>query len=197
MSEPGNLHSEVFSNLNLRETDDLIQIWRDNNRYEWTDEALQIVSQILQERLGELPSQNGPSYEPSPLKNEKPIEVGSPLNAYLDDEDLPEFYDPWNVLRLEKWIYRAAVGAIIITALQLLLDFSNYQRFWMTWFAGDARYNLVAGLLAILQISLYIGIEYIVMFLPLRALAEILKILMEMEFTSRGKRKFVEGITSV
>jgi hypothetical protein len=191
MSNPDDIRQEIYTNFNRKETDELVRIWQLNNRYEWTDEAIETVGKILQERLGDLPPQNEPNLEPpqSEVLDEKPFEDGSPLDAHLDDENLPEFYDPWEVLKLEKWINRTAVGVIIISAIQCLLYFPTYQRSAMAWFSGEIRYSLIAGVIAVVEIALAIFLEFIVVYLPLRALASILKILMEMEFTSRGARR--------
>ncbi len=189
MSEPGGLRSEIYNNLNLRETEDLAQIWQDNNRYEWTDETIQIVGEILQERLGELPSQDEPTFEqPQPVV----MGNGSSLDPHLDDENLPEFYDPWQVLRLEKWIEYAAFGFIILVAAQNSLQFSSYQQTALGYLFNDPRLSLIAAMIAIVWIAINIGIQFIVVYLPLKALAAILKILMEMEFASRGMRRTVE-----
>jgi hypothetical protein len=194
MADPENPRNEIYHNLNLRETEDLVQIWQENNRYEWTEEAMQIVGEILQARLGELPPQNAPTLETPPAKDKYRVEDGSPLDAHLDDEDLPEFYDPWKVLRLEKWMVRGAWGLIIVVSLQTLLQFSNYQRMALGWFfSSNTQAMGIAGIIGLLFIVLNIGIEFVIVYLPLRALAEILKILMEMEFASRGMRKYVEG----
>jgi len=55
--------NSVFNNLNLLETDDLIEIWQNNNRAEWSDTAFEVVQQILRTRLGQLPQQDEPTYE--------------------------------------------------------------------------------------------------------------------------------------
>lgn len=41
----------------LRETEDLLEIWQTNDRTTWTPEALEVIGQLLAERLGTLPPQ--------------------------------------------------------------------------------------------------------------------------------------------
>ena len=47
----------------LKETEELLEIWRANNRFEWSDAAFDIVKEILTERGIELPAQHEPMYE--------------------------------------------------------------------------------------------------------------------------------------
>ena len=44
------LHKQIYNELNLRETNDLLEIWQTNNRAEWSDIAFEIIKQILTER---------------------------------------------------------------------------------------------------------------------------------------------------
>jgi hypothetical protein len=53
-----NLREQIFNSMNIRETDDLIEIWKAHNISEWSELAFDVVKEILIERLGELPPQN-------------------------------------------------------------------------------------------------------------------------------------------
>jgi DNA-directed RNA polymerase subunit RPC12/RpoP len=57
------LRDQIYNSMNMKETDELIEIWETNNRYEWTDTAFDVVRQILLNRIGELPEQNDPVFE--------------------------------------------------------------------------------------------------------------------------------------
>jgi tetratricopeptide (TPR) repeat protein len=46
---------EIFDHLNLRETQDLLEIWEENKRDEWEGESFEIIQAILLERLGYVP----------------------------------------------------------------------------------------------------------------------------------------------
>jgi hypothetical protein len=54
---------QVYASLSQQPTDVLIEIWQSNNRVEWTDVALEVVREILQERSVELPPQGEPATE--------------------------------------------------------------------------------------------------------------------------------------
>jgi hypothetical protein len=56
-----NLRKQIYNNMNLRETEDLVEIWQENNREEWSDLAFNVLSEILIDRLGKLPKRDGQS----------------------------------------------------------------------------------------------------------------------------------------
>jgi hypothetical protein len=49
----------IYERMNLKETDELLEIWRYGDRDEWTDIALDIVKEILIDRLGKIPLEKG------------------------------------------------------------------------------------------------------------------------------------------
>jgi hypothetical protein len=46
----------IYNNLNLRDTEDLLEIWQERNLDEWNEEVFEIIEQVLTERLGYLPT---------------------------------------------------------------------------------------------------------------------------------------------
>jgi hypothetical protein len=54
--------NELFQTLNQKETDELIQIWKDNDRSQWSDTVFEIIQDILRARIGNLPSQKQTSF---------------------------------------------------------------------------------------------------------------------------------------
>jgi hypothetical protein len=50
----------IRSAMQDKETDELIQIWLVHDQTAWTDEAFEVVKELLIERLGKLPDQNMP-----------------------------------------------------------------------------------------------------------------------------------------
>jgi hypothetical protein len=50
----------IYSNLKLKDTEELIEIWTQNDREAWTDEAFNVIRELLLE-IGKLPEQNQPN----------------------------------------------------------------------------------------------------------------------------------------
>jgi hypothetical protein len=122
----------------------------------------------------------------------KGISVG--LNAILEiklnqiaagETGIPMLYKPQDVMWLEKWINRAAIAMIGITALVSIFNFSSTKQIASAYFinqpGGEASASIVAGVIITLNI---IGVSALYYFL-LRSLSSALKILMEIEFNSR------------
>ena len=52
------LSRSIRSNMQLKGSDELLAIWKKNDRLEWSDEAFAAIHDILLERLGNVPPQN-------------------------------------------------------------------------------------------------------------------------------------------
>jgi tetratricopeptide (TPR) repeat protein len=52
------LREQIYNDLNLRETKELVEIWQRKNLDEWQEEAFDIIKGILLERLGYVPIQS-------------------------------------------------------------------------------------------------------------------------------------------
>ena len=85
------LHDQIYSNMNMRDTDELLDIWQTNNRYEWTDMAFDVIRQILQKRIGQLPEQDDPVYEEEAEDNTEDEETDE---AAINETVIPELVDP-------------------------------------------------------------------------------------------------------
>ena len=59
------LRNTVYHNLNTKETDELLEIWVGNRRYEWSDIAFDVIRQILEERGMALPPQDEAKTSPA------------------------------------------------------------------------------------------------------------------------------------
>ena len=169
------LRKQIYSNFNLKETDELVEIWQKNDRVEWSEDAFSIIQEILQERLGELPSQNEPILEYTDDSEGE------------DDENLPEFYKPREVLRLEKCLNWAAIASIVASIISSLLGLKQMQQIVLSYFiVNGSGWDLVSWLIATVIFIFVVGLQSIIIYFPLKALGTILKILMEIEFNSRG-----------
>jgi tetratricopeptide (TPR) repeat protein len=49
------LLNQIYNNLLLKETEDLLEIWQKNDSNEWNEKVFEIVKEILVERLGYIP----------------------------------------------------------------------------------------------------------------------------------------------
>jgi hypothetical protein len=49
--------TQAYLNLEEKDTNDLLSIWENNDREEWTDDAFEAIRMILLKRMGSLPAQ--------------------------------------------------------------------------------------------------------------------------------------------
>ena len=171
----------IYNELNLRETEDLLEIWQANDRAEWSDEAFEVIQDILRTRGVVIPQQDKAIYE------HKEIEVYNFSDEELkiiDDENPPDFYDPLEVLRLSKWIELVVKTMIGLIVVQNLLNISTSWRIAQSYFVGS-KYFLGAYPVTFLIVAANIAIGILLIYMPLKFLSQILRILMEMEFRSR------------
>lgn len=182
------LRKQIYSNFNLKENDELVEVWQKNDRVEWSEDTFSVIQEILHERLGELPPQDEPILEYEDTEGEND-EDGADSGFLIDDENPPEFYNPHEVLQLEKWLNKAAIVSIVASAISSLIALPQTQRIILSYFMGDTSKNFVAWLITIVFFVFAVGVQSIIIYFPLKALGSILKILMEMEFNSRGVAK--------
>lgn len=58
MPDPNDLlHNSVYQSMQNKSTQELLEIWRDNDRVTWTEDTFSILQEILLERLGTIPEQ--------------------------------------------------------------------------------------------------------------------------------------------
>lgn len=55
------LSKRLYENMRQKSTDELLQIWKENDRTEWSDEAYVAIRQVLGERNVSLPAQAAPA----------------------------------------------------------------------------------------------------------------------------------------
>ncbi len=66
------LRTQMYSRLNLKDTEELLEIWRNHDTNEWIDEVFEVAEEILVERLGELPGFPVNSGRPGAMSRKKP-----------------------------------------------------------------------------------------------------------------------------
>jgi hypothetical protein len=176
--------NQVYNNLNQKETSELVKIWIKNDRFEWSDVAFEMIQKILEERGEERPQQGKPILEQS---DDDDTDL---LNLEYDDEpelsgstSQPVFYNPVDTLLLIDWIEWAAKASIYVAILNGIYS----QYFAIFSIASDFSAENVPELLKIIiAIGVNVFFSGFVSYLTLRAIAYVLKILMEFEHNSRG-----------
>jgi hypothetical protein len=164
----------------LKETEELLAIWQKNDRAEWSETTFDVLQEILQQRIGEIPPQGEPILKHIDVEDDEEIEAG--------DNNPPEFYKPREVLWLEKWLYRAAIASIVAAIIASLLELPRMQNIVWSYFTFKPESNSVAWLITIVIFVFVVGLQCILLYFPLKALGSVLKILMEMEFNSRAPK---------
>jgi hypothetical protein len=182
------LRDQIYNNMNLKDTDELLEIWQKNDHVEWSDSALDIVKEVLEKRGVEIPEQDDAIYEYDENYNEEPDEESYSFSEVdlkiIDDENPPDFYDPFEVLKIGKWLDLAAKAIVILTVIQTLFAFQTFKSISFSFFRNDPNSAFVY-ILVIIMMLIVVLIGVLIYYLPLRALSHVLTILMEMEFNSR------------
>lgn len=179
------LRGQIYNQMNLKETDELLEIWKTNDRTEWSDTAFEVIREILQERNGVVPLQNQPITENNSKGDEiENFDFSEAELKIIDDENPPAFYDPFDVIRTEKQIEMAARLMIGLIVIHNLANFSSSFRIVQGYFLNNPNSTAVY-LITFVLVAANASIGVLTIYFPLLALARILKILMEMEFNSR------------
>ena len=63
------LRKQIYLNFRQRETEDLLEIWRTHDRYEWSETTFDVIREILQERHVEPSPQSEPVYKAHKLRS--------------------------------------------------------------------------------------------------------------------------------
>jgi len=177
------LRKEVFNRLNLKETDELIEIWKKNDRVEWSETAFELTKEILEQRLGKLPTQNEPIFKRIEQGIDDPDKVFT-FDKFIDPNNAPDFYKPKEIIRISTWLNRVSNAAVAITIIVNIPEFVRLQRIIQSFFIGNPQWNFVAWPGALIIGGLATALQCYIVYYSLKALASILRILMELEFNS-------------
>lgn len=179
------LQKHIYNNLNLKETDELVEIWKTNDRVEWSEAAFDVLKEILEQRLSEIPSQNEPVFEHAKPEINDYFYENLPLGMFSDPDNAPVYYEPKEILWTSFWLNRVAKAAVVITIIVSIPEIIRLQRIVLSYFMGKMEWSFLSWLIASIVGSLEIAVECFIIYFSLKALASIIKILMEMEFNSR------------
>ncbi|PKN92656.1 MAG: hypothetical protein CVU44_13430 [Chloroflexi bacterium HGW-Chloroflexi-6] len=171
------VRNQIYSNLNQKTTDELLEIWVSNDQAEWSELTFELIEQLLLEREMEVPAQNQAILS----HDQEPKEESDPNTE--DEQDGPVFYKTEAVFRIIKWLELASIASlIVIPAWSMLLFLDLINNMLNTFNIGILLLGVIAAIVAF-AISV---LGAIMIYLSLRATAYILKILMEFEHNSRG-----------
>ncbi|WKZ47400.1 MAG: hypothetical protein QY306_16430 [Anaerolineales bacterium] len=176
------LFEQIYANLDLKETDELLEIWRTNNRAEWSDDAFAAIKKILASRSVDIPEQK--EFVPAEEKSVDD-ELEDWEEKLLDSESQPELYDPLDVLSINDNINLLAKASIIVYGLIGVLS-TPFVSFVMV---GMPIESISLGLYGFetLVILVNTGVRIGLTYFSLKALSRILIILVEIEFNSRKR----------
>jgi hypothetical protein len=166
------LRLSIFQSMQEKDTEELLQIWKKNNRKEWSDQAFEVIHDILSEKLGTVPEQNLPSNVDVP-ETKEPVE-----DEIAEEDDAEEVFHDANVVlriarlaRISSWLVLVLGVALII--LRLLSDLDNIRQ-GLSAFPGQAMYALIYGIVAN-------AITWGVNFIFLQAISQALYIFLDIE----------------
>lgn len=175
------MREQVRNSMNLKDTYELLEIWKVNNRIVWSDTAFEVVKEILHERIREIPLQNEPIFEQEDVKDNGGLDDWEA--KLVDNEEQPELYDPLKVITFSRNVDKLVIAVAIVYILLAALNFQPLRSYLVgiTVSINDVKISMPTMYTAVLSTFLQIILTY----LPLKALTYILRILMEMEFNSR------------
>lgn len=115
---------QLYRNLNQKGSNELIDIWQTNNRSEWTELAFDVIREILQERLIELPPQGEPVLESSNDQNDK---------NDISDMTLLQVYFSFNGrIGLSTYWLKGVIPSIVLSFIAggILGIISHYSKYY-------------------------------------------------------------------
>jgi hypothetical protein len=139
----------------------------------------------LGQRGVEIPEQDEPVHEPVEKEiDQEEYDFSEEELKIIDDENPPAFYDPFEVLLLTKrldWVMKIMIVFIVVYNI---FNYPSIRGITMGFFPANPNIMIVYVISAILALANAV-LNIIFMYIPLKVLVRILRILMEMEFRSR------------
>jgi hypothetical protein len=130
-----NLHQQITAAMQLKETDELLEIYQKQDTDEWSDQALEVVKEILIERLGSLPA----------VSSGKSGEAGN-----TEREDRDAYYNQLKVQQLLGRMIEAQERQVLV--LEEMLQRNNR---WTT--IGTLSLGIFLGLISTIIFMYFLG----------------------------------------
>ena len=178
--------NEIYQAMMIKTDEELVQIWQENDHVSWHDEVFEVIAELLQERLGVLPTQDEPIFSEEQRDEKITAILEEQKVIYGDPDNQPVFYDPAEIIKLDKWLKWASYIIVVSTLLANFRTFNQEGHYLIYIFRVQSASEIVFILLTTLITILMILGTCVLFYFVLYGLRLILKILMQMEFTSRG-----------
>lgn len=176
------LRKQIYASLNSKDTEELLDIWKTNDRVEWSELAFEVLKEILTERVKTLPEQSEPILEKDEEETADDLEDWE--SKILDSENQPELYDTLEVIDTVRNINKVAKAVIVIYAISSIVNSYFFAGILKGAISPD---GLVPALWNLFTTLVVTALQIAIVYFPLKALSHILRILMEMEFNSRKR----------
>ncbi len=166
----------IFEYLDQLETDELVRLWKTHDLNEWRETAFEVMEEIIENRTGHNPDQ---------------IEIQVPTLEILSVGDSDNKNNrSTNTKTVEKLCNWLDVGSKMFIGLSILVTATQWNRSYSlvhSWFYRSVNINWTTTeiILTIIVLLLNVGLNMIILYLPLRALRFILVTLNQMEKNSR------------
>ena len=156
------LRQLIRQKMREKDTEELLAIWKGNDREEWTEEAFEAVREILVERVGNLPEQDEEADSPDG------VERDDQADTYYNFDRLTAIAG-W--ARSLSWVFLILAAVAVISGVLIVFQSLNGPSFEELFFA------LLRGLQSVLV--------YGFLFVVAQAVAEGIYVLMDIEDNTR------------
>jgi len=158
---PNSMREMIYSNLQLKDTEELIEIWTQNDHEVWTDEAFDIIRELLLKRIGHLPEQNRPEQS---------------------EEQVDLYHNPETLLKIASGAKEFSWIIVIVSSLFLCGNLYQFVNPNIAYFSQSAL-----PYLPYLTIAILMPLGGIFCFIVLQAIAELIYLFMDIEDNTRGE----------
>ncbi|MBN8579644.1 MAG: hypothetical protein J0L96_03145 [Anaerolineae bacterium] len=136
-------HQKLYNTLNKKDSTELLKIWELNNRLAWSEEAFQVVKQILQERQITPPEQSSQAHKPTEVPSKKhPSKTKNTL--VLLKHTIAELRQRYSYLI--AYIFYISLTTVSAWLLSFFTDFSShpigsYHQLWYFHYSRPTTYS--------------------------------------------------------
>ena len=188
------LRRQIHNNMDLKDTEELLNIWVTNNQSVWTDDAIKVVEEILRKRNIELPLREASMNEKMEDEEAKynPEDFTEEERKIMGDENPPEFYNPFEVISTSRQLKWAARAMVVFYTITQLMRYPSIKKTVYLYFSAEpfqtVTFHWLIDSVSLITMVVLIAAEATVIYFMLTGFSYILKILMEMEFNSRTNK---------